>query len=196
MGKAIGVPAYLRYHKGQFASTSFGRFPTHSRIHAPPYSDLHHKQSVDMDAVKSSGVAAVIHKATEGLDFNDKKYHQRKSRARELGILWGSYHFSNNSDAQRQAVHFLEFAKPEDGEVMCLDFEHNKGKGKSCPGARFCKNNKGEDRSLSNATMTETIGLSIAAAFAVQAPIDAFTAIAPIAARRFIECIFAPSKKC
>lgn len=90
--------------------------------------DMHHGNPIEPSAAKSTGVVAIIHKATEGGNFKDKKYHEQKEKAKALGLLWGAYHFSNNSDVNLQVRNYLDYAKPEDDEVICLDFEHNKGK--------------------------------------------------------------------
>lgn len=90
--------------------------------------DLSHHHDIPAKKAKDSGVIAIIHKATEGLTFHDKKYHSAKAEAKALGLLWGSYHFSNNSSVAEQVKNYLAYAKPEDDEVMCLDFEHNDGK--------------------------------------------------------------------
>lgn len=89
--------------------------------------DLSHHHTMPANKAKDSGVIAIIHKATEGLTFHDKKYHSAKADAKSLGLMWGSYHFSNNSSVADQVNNYLLYAKPEDDEVMCLDFEHNEG---------------------------------------------------------------------
>lgn len=90
--------------------------------------DLSNHRIISPKAAKESGVIAIIHKATEGGDFRDKTYPKAKIEAKQLGLLWGSYHFSNNTTVSKQVNNYLSYAKPEDDEVMCLDFEHNGGK--------------------------------------------------------------------
>jgi lysozyme len=75
--------------------------------------------------VKAAGIAAVIHKATEGKDFTDSEYAKRRKEAQEAGLLWGSYHFGTASDPVEQADHFLAVVKPADRDVIVLDYELN-----------------------------------------------------------------------
>ena len=48
--------------------------------------------------VKNDGVMGVIHKATEGFDFTDPAYLERRSQAQAAGLMWGSYHFGVGGD--------------------------------------------------------------------------------------------------
>lgn len=90
--------------------------------------DLSHHQNIAPATARDAGVSAIIHKATEGGDYTDKDYHAVKAKAKALGMLWGSYHFSNDRPVAEQVENYLAFAKPADDELICLDFEHNKGK--------------------------------------------------------------------
>jgi lysozyme len=83
----------------------------------------HHQGHIDFDKVKAVGIISIIHKATEGQTFEDKEYHDKKAAAKEMGFLWGAYHFSSGGSVTNQVNHFLDFAKPEDDEVIALDFE-------------------------------------------------------------------------
>jgi lysozyme len=86
--------------------------------------DLYYKDTVtDWDKVKSDGIVGVLHKATEGLGFTDKTYFDRKEAAKSRGLLWGSYHYSSGADPIAQVKYYLDFAKPEADEVMCIDCE-------------------------------------------------------------------------
>jgi lysozyme len=55
--------------------------------------DIFHQNSIDFDRVKAAGIVAIIHKATEGSRFKDSEYQNRRAHAKELGFLWGGYHF-------------------------------------------------------------------------------------------------------
>lgn len=114
--KAVPLSATLMFPKISFASEI-----TNQII------DVHHQSPIDPLVAKNAGVVAIIHKATEGGDFRDKSYHSQKKKAKELGLLWGSFHFSNSTNPLKQVENYLQFAKPVDDEVICLDFEHNKG---------------------------------------------------------------------
>jgi lysozyme len=85
----------------------------------------HQDQAMDWDAYKKGGGLAVIHKATESLDFEDKKYHERKKAAKAAGLLWGAYHFAGDvgADGVEQADHFLRFAEPDDRDLISFDCE-------------------------------------------------------------------------
>jgi lysozyme len=85
--------------------------------------DIYHKTHVaDFDDVRTEA-SAIIHKGTEGTFFQDEKYHQRKKIAKSKGFLWGSYHFSSGEDVIKQVENYVNFVKPEDDEVICLDCE-------------------------------------------------------------------------
>jgi lysozyme len=64
---------------------------------------------------------------TRGSSFRDSKYHQRRERAKELGFLWGAYHFSTGGSVSDQVENFLTHARPEDDEVISLDWEPSDG---------------------------------------------------------------------
>jgi len=86
--------------------------------------DLYYKDpEPDWDKVKAAGIVGVLHKATEGLDFTDGTYRERKAAAKARGLLWGSYHYSSGADPAAQAAYYLDFANPQQDEVMCLDCE-------------------------------------------------------------------------
>jgi GH25 family lysozyme M1 (1,4-beta-N-acetylmuramidase) len=54
--------------------------------------DIYHRNGIDLETTLAGGIDAIIHKATEGADFQDSKYHERREAAKELGFLWGAYH--------------------------------------------------------------------------------------------------------
>jgi len=85
----------------------------------------HHNGTTDFKAAKSDGLMGVIHKATQGLTFQDPTYRERQKAAKEQGLLWGAYHFGTGSDGVSQAEYFLKFVKPGTGDLLVLDFEHN-----------------------------------------------------------------------
>jgi hypothetical protein len=65
-------------------------------------------------------------KASQGANIHDSKYHDRRERAKELGFLsrahpldWGSV-----SD---QVENFLAYVRPEDDELISLDWEPSDG---------------------------------------------------------------------
>ncbi|QDZ08106.1 glycoside hydrolase [Sphingomonas panacisoli] len=89
--------------------------------------DLHHDSRVEPGEAQRSGVSAIIHKSTEGGDFTDGRYQDRKKSAKALGLLWGSFHFANDAPVSTQLKNYLDFTAPEADEIMCLDFEDHHG---------------------------------------------------------------------
>lgn len=85
--------------------------------------DIYHAEAIDFDKVKAAGIAAIIHKATEGTAFKDNAYHTRKKMAKDRGFLWGGYHFSSGDKGIVQAQHYLQYCNPEKDDLICLDFE-------------------------------------------------------------------------
>lgn len=91
--------------------------------------DLHGPEPVkSWDLVKSAGIRAVIHKATEGMDFTDKEFAKRRTEARDAGMLWGSYHFGTAADPEKQAQNFLSVVNPGPKDLIVLDLEKNEKK--------------------------------------------------------------------
>lgn len=86
----------------------------------------HHQQTIQFDRVRADGIVGVIHKASEGLRFVDKKYKERRQQALDAGLLWGAYHFGVAGDGKTQADHFLEAADPIDSTLVVLDYEANR----------------------------------------------------------------------
>lgn len=86
----------------------------------------HHNKHVDLATARNDGTVGVIHKASEGIDFNDSQYELRRQHALELGLLWGAYHFGTGEDPVAQAEHFLEITSPTAPDLLvALDFERN-----------------------------------------------------------------------
>lgn len=88
--------------------------------------DLSHYNTIhDLKAVREDGIVGIIHKATQGLEFVDERYVERRDEARDLGFLWGAYHFGEGGDPIGEANHFLDTVKPDDKTLLVLDFERN-----------------------------------------------------------------------
>jgi lysozyme len=86
--------------------------------------DLSHWQSpVDFVQAKSSGIAAVILKATQGSHWVDATFAERFAAATAAGLLVGAYHFLDNSAPEVQVENFLSIAA--NCSVMALDAESN-----------------------------------------------------------------------
>jgi lysozyme len=89
--------------------------------------DIYHGNNIDLEQCFRGGIVAIIHKATQGAGMRDSKYHQRRQRAKEIGFLWGAYHFSTGGPVSAQVDNFLTHAMPEDDELISLDWEPSDG---------------------------------------------------------------------
>lgn len=90
--------------------------------------DLNHANGLDLGKLLPWGLGAVIHKATEGMEFADPKYNARKSACMSAGLLFGAYHFASGGDGIEQARHFLSVEPGTDPNILlCLDFEPSSG---------------------------------------------------------------------
>ena len=85
--------------------------------------DLSHWETVtDWGAIKKSGIAGVIYKATEGQTYIDTTYHDARASAEATGLLWGAYHFLRPGDLAQQAVFFVD-SVGYDLDLYCADHE-------------------------------------------------------------------------
>lgn len=88
--------------------------------------DLSHYQVIpeSLIAARESGIAGVIHKATQGLRYLDPKANARYSLAKDAGMLWGVYHFLVAGNIEAQVKWFLSQKDIIDEDtLLCLDFE-------------------------------------------------------------------------
>lgn len=85
--------------------------------------DAFHNDPLDLNRLKDEGIIAIIHKATEGADFKDDLYDDRKKAAKDLGFLWGAFHFATSADWKDQVNFFLDTVKPEAGDLVAWDWE-------------------------------------------------------------------------
>ena len=85
----------------------------------------HHNETVDFGRIQADGIVGVIHKATQGTTFADKKYHERRDAALDAGLLWGAYHFGVGADGSDQADFFLGTVQPDKSTLLVLDYEAN-----------------------------------------------------------------------
>ena len=104
-----------------FAQTEFKQpwTDTTKAIIIDPYAE----NPIDWDKLLTDKrVAAVIHKASQGLE-TDPKYAERKKIAKEKGVLWGSYHLGMPGDPIAQADFYLSLTQKDTSELMALDIE-------------------------------------------------------------------------
>jgi len=85
--------------------------------------DIYHRTQINFDKVREAGIVAIIHKASEGADFQDLEYLQRRQIARDKGFLWGAYHYASGASVADQVQNLLEHARPDDSDLIALDFE-------------------------------------------------------------------------
>jgi lysozyme len=79
----------------------------------------HLNTNVDLNRVQAAGVEALLHKATQGAGFTDSAYASRRAAAKDLGLLWGAYHFGTGDDPVAQAQFFLSVASPASQDRLC-----------------------------------------------------------------------------
>lgn len=80
-------------------------------------------------AMHQFGIRGVIHKASEGGNFPDSKYRERRQQILDEGMMLGAYHFLNSSPVKTQADFFLSRALPTgwDGKtLLACDHEDNR----------------------------------------------------------------------
>lgn len=85
----------------------------------------HYNGTVDLSAAAAAGILGVIHKATQGMRYQDPLYASNCSKAPQAGLLWGACHSGDGSDGAEQADAFLAFVKPTNTTLLILDFEAN-----------------------------------------------------------------------
>jgi lysozyme len=127
---ALIRPRHLPWAES-FLSLSARPLAAHTAISNMLYNtiDISHWETVEsFEDVKKEGIVLVIHKATQGFKYVDKKYKEHMKGFKEIGLAWGSYHFGIGGDGSDQADHFLSEADP-DG-LLVLDLEGN-SQGKS-----------------------------------------------------------------
>ena len=83
----------------------------------------HHNDVADFGKAKASGIAGIIHKATEATGFADNMYAVRRGDATNVGLLWGAYHFLRPVSISAQVDFFLKIAAPDNTTLLALDHE-------------------------------------------------------------------------
>lgn len=98
--------------------------------------DVSHWQGdIDWGLVKKDGILFAYIKATEGVDYEDRKFSKNLAGARKAGILAGAYHFCTPSgveDAVNEAGHFTDVIRKNGGFGLLdlppvIDIETNRG---------------------------------------------------------------------
>jgi GH25 family lysozyme M1 (1,4-beta-N-acetylmuramidase) len=116
------------------ASAAAAKLPENAPVQGIDVS--HWQGEIDWDKVRQDGVRVAYIKATEHTDFVDKSFAENRRESKAAGVVPGAYHFARpgkdggsvEADARAEAEHFLEVAKPTDGELVpVLDLEANDG---------------------------------------------------------------------
>lgn len=90
----------------------------------PRVTDIsHHNTVTNLRATAAAGIWGVIHKATQGTSYRDPDYVRRRQQVLQAGMLWGAYHFGDNSDPAAQVSAFIAYARPDASTLLCLDYE-------------------------------------------------------------------------
>lgn len=90
--------------------------------------DISHTSTVDDFSLarSRSNILGVLHKASEGVDWKDPLYDDRRANATAARLLWGAYHFGTHQHSGAdQAAAFLAAAQPGPTTLMALDLELN-----------------------------------------------------------------------
>jgi lysozyme len=87
--------------------------------------DISHWQDFpDFEEVRSAGVIAMIHKATEGTGYTDPNRATNVSNAMQAGIECATYHWlSPDASPTAQMAHYLGVIDPVRGERVVIDYE-------------------------------------------------------------------------
>jgi lysozyme len=80
----------------------------------------HHNDVADFGKAKASGIAGIIHKATEATGFADNMYAVRRGDATNVGLLWGAYHFLRPVSISAQVDFFLKIAAPDNTTLLAV----------------------------------------------------------------------------
>ena len=94
----------------------------------------HLNEQLDLAKAQAADMMAVFHKATQSIGvnlFHDKKYPDRRTDAKDAGLLWGAYHFGTSGSGTDQANAFVDYAQPDKDTLLVLDFERATTKGES-----------------------------------------------------------------
>ena len=86
--------------------------------------DISHYQTITDWKKVAKNVSYVICKATQGTSYIDPTFAANKQACRDNGINFGSYHFSNGTDAVKEAKFYLKtVGKIQENDILVLDYE-------------------------------------------------------------------------
>jgi lysozyme len=88
--------------------------------------DLNHASGhISAEGLRRAGIKLVIHKATEGTDWEDPLLQANAAAIVEAGAHLGLYHYANAMPARAQAAHFRTVARRFPNAILVLDHEDN-----------------------------------------------------------------------
>jgi lysozyme len=82
-----------------------------------------YQANVDFEALKASGVLAVILKCTEGTTIMDKTFPEKRQAAADAGMPCASYHYLHHGNVAEQMAWYINCLSPQSGERLCIDYE-------------------------------------------------------------------------
>jgi len=91
----------------------------------PVVADMNHANSLNLTKLKGAGMWGIIHKARQGVNYEDRAYATRRAAAEAMGFLWGAYDFATHDDVSDNVDAFMATAQPGPHTGMWLDFEDN-----------------------------------------------------------------------
>lgn len=71
----------------------------------------------------TSGVDFIFVKATEGTGYINPKHDAQVAHGRSHGLIIGHYHFVRPGSMSAQVDYFLDHARPQPHDMLCLDWE-------------------------------------------------------------------------
>lgn len=78
----------------------------------------------DWQKVKNAGIQVVINKATEGTYYRDKYIQYRRGICKQLGILFGTYHFAGHENIASEVDAFIGYtSRMQFDTIYWLDIE-------------------------------------------------------------------------
>ncbi|MGF1426837.1 GH25 family lysozyme [Kitasatospora sp. LaBMicrA B282] len=87
-------------------------------------------------APDTSGLSFAFVKVTQGLTYTNPVWTDQRDHARAAGLVVGYYHYPEMGNAMAaEADRFLSLAQPQNGELVCLDWEGYDAENESVPKA-------------------------------------------------------------
>lgn len=99
--------------------------------------DVSNNNPITLAQLRQSKAWALIAKATEGTNFDDKTLGAMRAIAKEAGVPFGSYLFLHANSVGNEAGDYLAYAKPRKGDIQpVIDAEVSDGESMAQVAAR------------------------------------------------------------